>query len=78
MGGIGAAAGEGEAALPGKVLRKIFLGDIVEIDVDTPVGPLTVQRSTADGGWQLGRVGEAVSLHWRVADSLVFPSEAPQ
>jgi putative spermidine/putrescine transport system ATP-binding protein len=75
IGEAGAPMRAGDTMLPAKIKRKTFLGDQIEIDLESPVGQLTLQRSAADGAWRQGELDEAVTLHWRVADSFVFPSE---
>jgi len=68
---ISLAAGhvEGENHLAGTVRRVVFAGDIVQVEVETPAGALTVEqprRGLAQG--------DAVTAHWEAADMMLFPA----
>jgi putative spermidine/putrescine transport system ATP-binding protein len=56
--------------LTGTIRGHVFVGDRQEVLVDTPAGRITVE--TASGGAPPA-IGEAVSLVWSAADTLVFP-----
>jgi putative spermidine/putrescine transport system ATP-binding protein len=56
--------------LPGTIRSHVFVGDRQEVLVDTSAGRVMVE--TASGG-SPPTTGEAVSLIWSAADTLVFP-----
>jgi putative spermidine/putrescine transport system ATP-binding protein len=58
---------EGENRLAGTVRRVVFAGDIVQIDVETPAGTLTVEQPRRGLA-----VGEAVTASWQAADMMLF------
>jgi putative spermidine/putrescine transport system ATP-binding protein len=66
----GKKAASGLNMLPGTIRSHVFVGDRQEVLVDTPAGRVTVE--TASGG-SAPAMGEAVSLVWPSADTLVFP-----
>ncbi len=59
--------------LEGIVRGSVFVGDRLEILVETGAGRVTVEAPS--GGMTMGE-GEAVSLLWRPEDTLVFPRPA--
>jgi putative spermidine/putrescine transport system ATP-binding protein len=59
---------EGENRLAGTVRRVVFAGDIVQIDVETPAGTLTVEQSRRGLA-----PGELVTACWEAADMMLFP-----
>jgi putative spermidine/putrescine transport system ATP-binding protein len=61
-------------ALPGRVTSVLFVGDRLEIAVETPAGLLLAEMpSTHDAP----PVGTAVVAAWRPEDTLFFPQAAP-
>jgi putative spermidine/putrescine transport system ATP-binding protein len=77
--------GRGEAAngehnrLEGKVAAMVFVGERLEVLVDTAAGRVTVELPS--GGYGAGApaagVGEEVALNWSAADTLVFAADGP-
>ena len=59
----------------GRVRRVTYIGSVEACDVENDSGMLTVEQPTASAAARL-RGGEAVTLAWRVADTLVFPRTA--
>jgi putative spermidine/putrescine transport system ATP-binding protein len=60
-------------ALPGKITSVLFVGDRLEIAVETAAGPVLAEvPSTGDAP----PVGAAVIATWRAEDTLVFPRAA--
>jgi putative spermidine/putrescine transport system ATP-binding protein len=60
-------------ALPGKITSVLFVGDRLEVAVETAVGPLLAEvPSTGDAP----PVGAAVTATWRPEDTLIFPRAA--
>jgi ABC-type Fe3+/spermidine/putrescine transport system ATPase subunit len=59
---------EGENRLAGTVRRVVFAGDIVQIDVETPAGTLTVEQSRRGLA-----AGDLVTACWEAADMMLFP-----
>ena len=60
---------EGENHLAGTVRRVVFAGDIVQVEVDTPAGTLTVEQPRRGLA-----PGEAVTAAWEAADMMLFPA----
>ena len=73
----GAAPGEtaGENRLSGKVAHIVYIGDVIQIAVETPAGTVTAERSTAGPDWHTLATGQPVTVAWRAADTLVFAPE---
>jgi putative spermidine/putrescine transport system ATP-binding protein len=65
----------GENRLPGKVAHIVYIGDVIQIAVETPAGTMTAERSTAGPDWHTLAAGQPVTVAWRAADTLVFPPE---
>jgi putative spermidine/putrescine transport system ATP-binding protein len=61
------------ARLPGRVARTVFVGDRVEVLVDTAAGRLTVELPS---GGEVPADGAEIAVVWRAADTLLFPREA--
>jgi putative spermidine/putrescine transport system ATP-binding protein len=59
---------EGENRLAGTVRRVVFAGDIVQIDVETRAGTLTVEQSRRGLA-----AGDLVTACWEAADMMLFP-----
>ena len=59
---------EGENHLAGTVRRVVFAGDIVQIDVETPAGTLTIEQPRRGLA-----AGDAVTACWEAADMMLFP-----
>jgi putative spermidine/putrescine transport system ATP-binding protein len=72
-GGTGETAGENR--LPGKVAHIVYIGDVIQIAVETPAGIVTAERSTAGPDWHTLATGQPVTVAWRAADTLVFAPE---
>jgi putative spermidine/putrescine transport system ATP-binding protein len=72
---FGHAANEDWNAWDGVVRRVTYIGDVLQCDVTCGAVPLTVERHTQPGAFT-PLAGEAVSLCWRVSDTLVFPRPA--
>jgi putative spermidine/putrescine transport system ATP-binding protein len=60
-------------ALPGRVTAVVFVGDRLEIAVETAAGPLLAETPSRDAP----PVGTAVVATWRAEDTLVFPRTTP-
>ena len=61
-------------ALPGRVTSVLFVGDRLEIAVETATGSLLAEVPSAHDA---PSVGTAVNAAWRVEDTLVFPRATP-
>jgi putative spermidine/putrescine transport system ATP-binding protein len=65
---------DGHNALPGRIRSALFVGDRIEIAVETPAGLVMAEApSTHD----TPPAGAAVIAAWRPEDTLVFPRESP-
>ncbi len=65
--------GDGGAnALEGRVKRVVYVGDVVQIEVETPAGRVLVERGTRGGAWRDVVAGAAVRVSWAPEDTLVF------
>ena len=61
-------------ALPGRIRSVLFVGDRLEIAVETPAGLLMAEApSTHDAA----PAGATVNATWRPEDTLIFPRETP-
>ena len=60
---------------PGTIRRVIYVGDMLSCEIETAAGALTVEQPTLPG-LPVPRAGDAVTLSWRMADSLVFAPSA--
>ncbi len=69
------ANGAGENRLSGKVAHIVYIGDVIQIAVETPAGTMTAERSTAGPDWHTLATGQPVTVAWRAADTLVFAPE---
>jgi putative spermidine/putrescine transport system ATP-binding protein len=67
-----AAAGEGRNFVPGRIVRVAYIGDLLQIEAETPCGTLLVEHATKSQGLP-PRPGDAVGLAWSPADTMVFP-----
>jgi putative spermidine/putrescine transport system ATP-binding protein len=67
----GARVEAGENALPGRVRRAVFAGDVLQYEVEIGATLATVEESTRGGSIALAP-GADVTLVWAVADTLVF------
>jgi putative spermidine/putrescine transport system ATP-binding protein len=76
-GGTGTPTGDfaGENRLSGKVAHIVYIGDVIQIAVETPAGTMTAERSTAGPDWHTLAAGQPVTVAWRAADTLVFAPE---
>lgn len=70
-----AAAGEapGRNRLAGTVAGEVFVGDRLEVLVQTAAGRVTVESPS---GGEVPAVGTAVMLDWAIEDTLLFPRAA--
>jgi putative spermidine/putrescine transport system ATP-binding protein len=71
----GDAAGQGAGALLGSIIRKTFVGNMVEIMVRTVAGNLLAESIAGSADLDRHRPGDAVSLSWRATDMTVFDRE---
>jgi putative spermidine/putrescine transport system ATP-binding protein len=71
-----AAAPTGENQVAGTVRHTTYVGDMLQVAVETPLGRLVAERGTSGSDWHGFKPGAAVTLAWRGADTLVF-SAAP-
>ncbi|WP_431896189.1 ABC transporter ATP-binding protein [Nonomuraea sp. bgisy101] len=62
-------------ALPGTVTGEIYLGSSRKLELQLPDGSPALVREQA-GGLSEARVGDEVTLTWRVADSVLLPDES--
>jgi putative spermidine/putrescine transport system ATP-binding protein len=69
-------AGHWANRLPGTVARIVYIGDVIQVAVDTPAGTIVAERSTSGPDWHALTVGERVAVAWSAADTLVFPPDA--
>jgi putative spermidine/putrescine transport system ATP-binding protein len=60
---------EGENRLVGTVRRVVFAGDIVQVEVETEAGMLTVEQPRRGLA-----AGDAVTACWEAADMMLFPA----
>jgi putative spermidine/putrescine transport system ATP-binding protein len=60
-------------ALPGRITSVLFVGDRLEIAVETAAGPLLAETPSRDAP----AVGTAVAATWRAEDTLVFRRATP-
>ena len=67
----GAAVDTQENALPGRVRRAVFAGDVLQYEIEIGGMTATVEESTRGGSTPLAP-GAEVTLVWAVADTLVF------
>ncbi len=71
-----ALGGEGGAnALAGTVRRVTYVGDAVQVEVETPSGRVVVERGTRGAGWRALAPGAPARLSWAPEDTLVFSAE---
>ncbi|MBL8837405.1 MAG: ABC transporter ATP-binding protein [Alphaproteobacteria bacterium] len=70
------AAAAGENRVSGTIGRIVYIGDVIQVAVDTPAGPLVAERTTTGPDWHTLAVGQRVAVAWSAADTLVFPPEA--
>jgi putative spermidine/putrescine transport system ATP-binding protein len=64
-----------ENRVPGTVARIVYVGDMIQVAVDTAAGPIVAERSTSGPDWRTLAAGERVTVAWAAADTLVFPPE---
>ena len=50
-----------------------YTGEVMQVMVETGAGRVPVDVGTFDNAWRNLRVGQAVRLGWRAADTLSFP-----
>ena len=69
--------GEGGAnALEGRVRRVVYVGDLVQIEVETAAGKILVEHGTRGSSWRDVVVGASVRVSWAPEDTLAFAREA--
>jgi putative spermidine/putrescine transport system ATP-binding protein len=68
---IGAEAA-GDNRVTGTVRHTTYVGDLLQVAVETPLGRLVAERGTSGADWHALKPGVAVTLAWRSADTLVF------
>jgi putative spermidine/putrescine transport system ATP-binding protein len=69
----GGATDAGETNRLGALMTKtVYVGDIVQFHATLGGTPLVAERGTAGPGWSERPAGEAVTLAWPIADTLVF------
>jgi putative spermidine/putrescine transport system ATP-binding protein len=73
--GFGPAANTDWNSCEGVVRRVTYIGDVLQCDVTCGAASLTVERHTQPGAFT-PIAGEAVTLCWRVSDTLAFPRDA--
>ena len=69
-------AEDADNVLDGVVAAVDYTGEVAQLLVRTPAGPVPVDVGTADGAWRGAAPGQAVRLGWRAADTLCFEREA--
>jgi putative spermidine/putrescine transport system ATP-binding protein len=62
--------------LAGRVGKAVYIGDLVQLHVETAAGRLIVEQATSGADWQRFAPGVAVAVDWRWRDSLAFAAEA--
>jgi putative spermidine/putrescine transport system ATP-binding protein len=72
-----AGAPEGENRVAGTVRHTTYIGDLLQVAVETPLGRLVAERGTSGPDWHGLKAGASVTLAWRGADTLVFPASRP-
>jgi hypothetical protein len=65
---------DGHNALPGRIRSALFVGDRIEIAVETPAG---IVMAEAPSTHDTPPAGTAVIAAWRPEDTLIFPREGP-
>ena len=59
----------------GRVRRMVFLGDVIQYELDAGQVTLTAETPNDAGQAGLPKIGEDVSIHWRTQDVLVFDAQ---
>jgi putative spermidine/putrescine transport system ATP-binding protein len=72
----GADARGAENRTDGTVRRITYIGDVVQVEAETPLGRLAAEVSGAAPEWRGLGPGAPVGLAWAAADTLVFPLRA--
>jgi putative spermidine/putrescine transport system ATP-binding protein len=77
------AAGDGQAGaadenvVSGTIRQVTYVGDMLQYAAETTGGIVQVEKSTSSAG-QAFQPGDAVSLRWKVSDTLTFSAEVPR
>jgi putative spermidine/putrescine transport system ATP-binding protein len=69
------ASGEGRCEFSGTIARAIFVGDILQYDIDVAGQVISVELGTR-GGEAVLSPGTAVSVSWRNDDVYVFGAQS--
>ena len=72
----GADANGAENRAEGTVRRITYIGDMVQVEAETPLGRLAAEVSGAAPDWRGLGPGAPVGLAWASADTLAFPHQA--
>lgn len=72
----GADAGAAENQAEGTVRRVTYIGDVVQVEAETPLGRLAAEVSGAAPDWRGLGTGAPVRLAWRAEETLVFPAQS--
>jgi putative spermidine/putrescine transport system ATP-binding protein len=62
----------GEGAFAGKIRRLIFVGDLLQADVETEAGAVAVEQPTVGGAWRGLAEGDAVTVVFAADDAHVI------
>ncbi|MGX1741189.1 ABC transporter ATP-binding protein [Bosea sp. NPDC055353] len=61
----------------GTIRQVTYIGDMLQYAAETTGGIVHVEKSTSSAA-EVFQPGDAVSLHWKVSDTLTFSAEAPR
>jgi putative spermidine/putrescine transport system ATP-binding protein len=62
-------------ALPGRVARRTYTGDVVSLEAETPAGPIAAEMHAGGAAdWHALAPGDAVTVAFRADDLRVFPA----
>ncbi|MFC3127734.1 ABC transporter ATP-binding protein [Pseudoroseomonas globiformis] len=72
--GPGESPSDQENLLEGRLSRRIYTGEIIAIEADTPAGPVVAEmQAGGQSHWRSLREGDSMRLVFRAADLLAFP-----
>jgi putative spermidine/putrescine transport system ATP-binding protein len=68
-------AANGQNVIPGTIRQITYTGDMIQCAVETQAGSVTVEKATGSDVEPL-QPGDAVTLHWRMQDTMTFTAGA--
>jgi ABC-type Fe3+/spermidine/putrescine transport system ATPase subunit len=66
---------EGSVSVVGRIAKRVYIGDIAQLEIAGDGFTLLAERGTAEPSWRALQIGQPVRATWPAAAMLVFPGD---